>query len=137
MSVPCGYRVQGGNYVCLLAEGRVKSLFFRITCASGSSYQIYSARKMNNYLVLIMKNLDPLEDKKQTERLVTEMRKDPKTLQSLQQCHICFFQCLEILLLLLGLLAPSSSPVVLCPMEVAGTPVPQCRLSSCHCYSSA
>lgn len=37
-----------------------------------------------------MKNLDALEDKKQTERLVTEIRKDSKRLQSLQQCHICF-----------------------------------------------
>lgn len=87
----CLYLVRtGGNYVCLLAEGRVKSLFFRITCASGSSYPIYSARKINNYLVLIMKNLDALEDKKQTERLVTEIRKGSKRLQSLQQCHICF-----------------------------------------------
>lgn len=64
MSVPCAYRVQGGNYVCLLAESRVKSLFLRIICALGSSYHIYSARKINNYLVLIMKNLDALEHKK-------------------------------------------------------------------------
>lgn len=90
MSTPCAYRVQGGNYVCPFTESRGKSLFFRITCASGSSYHIYSARKMNNYLVLIMKNLDALKDNMQTERLVTEMRKDPKRLQSLQQCHICF-----------------------------------------------
>lgn len=89
MPAPCVYRVQGGDYVCLLAEGRVKSLFFRITCASGSSHLIYSVRKINNYLVLIMKNLDALEDKKQTERLVIEIREDPKRLQSLQQCRIC------------------------------------------------